>query len=151
MSETRSTGQRTSDVLAALEQNRDAWLATASPTGQPHLIAVSSWWDGEQVVIATVGSSRTARNLDAGGRARLALGSPEDVIMIDVKVSSSAPVDGADPELVAGFTAAAGWNPAEEGSNWRFFRLRPVQAQAYRGYGELEGREVMRGGRWLEG
>lgn len=150
MTETRSTGQRTSDVIAALEENGDAWLATASPAGQPHLIAVSSWWDGEQIVIATIGSSRTARNLDANGRARLALGAPDDVIMIDVKVSGSVPVDGAEPELAAGFAAAVGWNPSEEGSNWRFFRLRPVLAQAYRGYGELEGREVMRGGRWLE-
>jgi hypothetical protein len=30
-----------------------------------------------------------------------------------------------------------------------FFRLRPTRIQAYRGYGELEGRDVMRGGRWV--
>jgi hypothetical protein len=29
------------------------------------------------------------------------------------------------------------------------FRLRPVRVQAYRGYDELEGRDVMRDGDWL--
>jgi hypothetical protein len=69
--------------------------------------------------------------------------------MIDVRVAGSVPVAEAPEELRSGFIAAAGWDPAEEGDRWRFFRLEPVGIQAYRGYGELEGREVMRGGRWL--
>lgn len=150
MSELRSTGQRKSDVLAGLAQNRHLWLATASPSGRPHMIAVSSWWDGGQVVIATIGGSRTARNLDATGLGRLAIGSPDDVIMIDVRVSDSVPVHKADPQLAAGFAAAAGWNPVQEAGNWRFFRLTPLEIQAYRGYGELQGRQVMHDSQWLE-
>jgi hypothetical protein len=65
---------------------------------QPHLIAVSSWWDGSQLVIAMTRRSRTARNLDETGLGRLALGSPDDVIMIDIQVSDSVPVDEADAE-----------------------------------------------------
>lgn len=145
----RNTAQRKADVLAALQKNGDLWLATATPSGKPHLIAVSSWWDGGQVVIATTGHSRTARNLEATRLGRLALGSPEDVTMVDVALSESTPVRSASPEVRAGFKAAAGWDPADEGSEWTFFRLRPVHVQAYRGYSELEGREVMRESRWL--
>ena len=150
MSEPRSTGQRRSDVLAGLGENRDVWLATASPSGRPHMIAVSSLWDGSQVVIATIGGNRTARNLDATGWARLALGSPDDVSMIDVRVSDSVPVHEADPQLAAGFAADVGWNPIEEAGNWRFFRLKPLEIQAYRGYGELQGRQVMHDSQWLD-
>ena len=63
----RSIQQRRADVLAALERNRDLWLATVSRSGRPH----------------------------------------------------------------------------------RFFRLAPSRIQAYRGYGELEGRDVLNDGRWL--
>ncbi len=149
MSELRSLEDRRSDVLDALARNRDMWLATAGPPGTPHLIAVSSWWDGAHVVIATTGASRTARNLAATGLGRLALGSPDDVIVVDVGVADSVAVAEADPQLRAGFAAAAGWDPGEVGPDWRFFRLSPVRVQAYRGYGELRGREIMRDGRWL--
>ena len=136
-------------MVALLERNGDLWLATASASGRPHLIAVSTWWDGRRLVVATTGSSRTARNLAASGRGRVAAGSTEDVVMIDVRVASSVPVLDADEALRSGFVAAAGWDPAEEGDGWRFFVLEPTRIQAYRGYGELEGRDVMREGRWL--
>jgi hypothetical protein len=102
------------------------------------------------VTIATIETSRTARNLDATGLGRLALGSPDDVIMIDTRVSGSVPAKEADEDLAAGFAAAVGWNPVHEEGSWRFFHLLPVRIQAYRGYGELPGREVMRDSRWLE-
>jgi hypothetical protein len=147
--ELRTTEQRRTDVLAALARNGDAWLASADPSGRPHLIAVSSWWDGERIVIATIGTSATARNLDATGLARLGIGSPDDVILVDVRREDTVPVAEAAPALSAGFANAVGWNPAEEPGDWRYFRLRPTVIQAYRGYGELEGRTVMRGSRWL--
>jgi hypothetical protein len=149
MTELRSVTQRRADVLAALERNQDAWLATASRSGRPHLVVVSTWWSGRQIVIATIGGSRTARNLDASGRARLGLGTPDDVILIDVEVAGSHPVEQADPELAAAFSGAVGWNPADEEGAWRYFSLTPVRAQAYRGYGELSGREVMRDSQWV--
>jgi hypothetical protein len=150
MSELRSTAVRASDVRGTLARNRDAWLATASASGRPHLIAVSTSWDGCLMTITTTTASRTARNLDATGLGRLALGSPDDVIMIDARVSGSVPVEQAGEEVTADFAAAVGWNPAEEEGTWRLFRLQPVRIQAYRGYGELSGREVMRDARWLD-
>ena len=145
----RTIQQRKADVLAALERNRDLWLATASRSGRPHLVAVSAWWHDADFLVATVGSSRTARNLDATEIARLALGAPDDVIVIDARLTESLPVGAAEAPLQAGFAAAVGWSPVEEPGSWRFFRLAPTRIQAYRGYGELEGRDVFNDGRWL--
>ena len=149
LAQMRTIQQRKADVLAALERNADLWLATASPTGRPHLVAVSAWFHDPDFLIATVGSSRTARNLDATEIARLALGAPDDVIVIDARLTASMPVTAAEADLLAGFATAVGWSPVEEPGNWRFFRLVPTRIQAYRGYGELEGRDVFSDGRWL--
>ena len=146
----RSIAQRKADVLAALEKKEgSAWLATAGSDGEPRLIAVSLWWDGSRLVFATRVGNPTARNLGASRKARLALGSTEDVIMVDARLIDQAPASSAKPEMRQGFIDAAGWDPAEEGDDWAFFRLEPVRIEAYRGYGELEGRTVMRQSRWL--
>src|SRR5438045_9158743 len=99
MTELRSTAQRKADVVRALERNADIWLATASASGQPHLIAVSSWWDGSRLVIATRQASPTARNLRSNKRGRVALGTPEDVVMIDVTALDRPAVAEAQPDL----------------------------------------------------
>jgi hypothetical protein len=134
--------------LAALERQKDLWIATADRDGHPHLIAVSAWWDGSSVVMATHGASRTARNLSDNPDARLALGAPDDVAVVDVRVADRRPVSDT-PELAEGFNTALGWDPREVGEGWVFFRLDPVRIQAYKGYDELEGRDVMRDGAWL--
>lgn len=149
MSELRTTEQRKADVRAALSRNGDAWLASADRSGRPHLIAVATWWTGELMVIATRDRSRTARNLDETRFGRLALGSPDDAIIVDAELVDSVFAAKADPNLGAGFSAAVGWNPADEGPDWKYFRLRPLRIQAYRGYGELEGRDVVLDGKWL--
>jgi predicted pyridoxine 5'-phosphate oxidase superfamily flavin-nucleotide-binding protein len=149
MSEGRTVEQREADTRAALDAQRDLWLATADPSGKPHLIAVSAWWDGNHVIIATTAASRSARNLEANGIARLALGAPDDVIVIDAAVADTVTVHDADAKLAAGFAAAVGWDPRDINGDWVFFRLTPARIQAYRGYDELEGRDVMLVGRWL--
>lgn len=148
MSELRTISQRHADVVTALERQGHAWLATASAAGLPHLIAAAVAWDGSTITIATRSGSPTARNLAATRRARLALGSPDDAVVLDVVVVEEAD---ATHEAAAGraFTAVMGWDPADLGTDWRYYRLRPRRIQAYRGYGELEGRDVMRDGGWL--
>lgn len=145
----RGVEQRKADVLEAMDSNHDVWLATADESGRPHLIAVSSWWDGSRLTITTTRGSRTARNLASNGLARLAIGAPDDVIVIDATLDDRVVVGQADSGLAAGFAEAVGWDPREIGEDWMFFRLRPVRVQAYRGYDELEGRDVMRDGNWL--
>jgi Pyridoxamine 5'-phosphate oxidase len=144
----RDTKTRKADVLAALQQQADMWLSTADAVGRPHLIPVSAWWDGTHLVIATAGDSRTARNMKANRAVRAAGGSPADAIMIDADVIESQAVDDS-AERASSFAAGVGWDPREVGKGWVFFRLRPTRIQAYRGYDELEGRDVMRGSRWL--
>ena len=148
MSEPRTLAQRKADVLAALSANRDLWIATADPKGHPHLIAVSSWWHDDQITITTVSASRTARNLLSVDSARIALGSPEDVIVVDAVLVGSVPIH-EDARLGNGFAAAVGWDPRTIDPGWSFYHLKPVRIQAYRGYDELPGREVMRKERWL--
>jgi pyridoxamine 5'-phosphate oxidase-like protein len=150
MAKLRTVAERKSDVMSALEAHHDMWLATADAKGQPHLIAASSWWDGAAVIVATRVESKTARNLAETGLAKLGHGTPDDVILIDAVLEKSVTAALADDDLIRGFAGAAGWNPREEGDDWAFYRLRPRRIQAYRGYAELEGRDVMRDSRWLE-
>ncbi len=144
----RDTATRKADVLAALEKQKDVWLATSDVGGRPHLIAVSAWWDGHELVIATRATTATARNLSMNPAAKVARGAPSDAIVIDAQMIESGAVEDL-PELAEGFAAAVGWNPREEGEGWMFFRLRPTRIQAYRGYEEVKGRDVMLRSRWL--
>ena len=60
----RDPETRKADALAMLATPAvDVWVATASPTGAPHLVPVSLAWVDERAVIAVEGSSMTARNL----------------------------------------------------------------------------------------
>ena len=149
MTELRSAGERKAGVLAALEGQNDVWLATADAAGRPHMIAVSAWWDGRELVITTGGRSRTAANLRAKGSVKIASGTPGDAIMIDADVADVVPAAEASEELAGGFASAMGWDPRTVGEGWVFARLKPSRIQAYRGYNELEGREVMRKSKWL--
>jgi Pyridoxamine 5'-phosphate oxidase len=148
MADLRTIEARKADVLGVLEAQGDLWLATADTAGRPHLIAVSAWWDGTDLVVATSAGSRTASNLVAGAEARLAAGAPNDVVMIDAAVVESVAAKDAG-EVADGFAIAVGWDPREVGAGWAFFRLRPTRIQAYRGYDKLEGRNVMTNSRWL--
>jgi hypothetical protein len=148
VSEKRTVEQRKADVLAVLEAQGHMWLSSADASGRPHVIAVSAWWDGTDLVVATRLSTRTATNLASGGVAKLAAGTPADAVMLDALLIESKPAEEA-PEVAAGFSSAVGWDPRDEGAGWAFFRLRPTRIQAYRGYSELEGRDVMRNSRWL--
>ena len=143
----RDTPTRKADVLAALEKQGQVWLATAEVGGRPHVIAVSAWWDGTDLVVATSGSSKTARNIAMNPLVTLAGGDPADAIVIQAQMLDSSPAEDS-PELAAGFSNAMGWDPREM-DGWMFFRLRPTRIQAFRGYEEIEGRDVMIRSRWL--
>lgn len=150
MSELRTTSARIVDTLEVLARNGDGWLATASPNGGAHLIAVSACWTGGAVLLATRSDSLTARNLTATGSARLALGVPADAVLLDVAVTERRPAGTTSGELGATFTGAMGWDPADEPGAWDYFVLSPRRVQAYRGYGERPGATIMRDGRWLD-
>ena len=134
-------------MLDALRKQGKFWLVTAEIGGQPHLIAVSGWWDGHDIVVTSLGTSKTARNMAMNPAVMLAGGDPSDAIVIQAQMIDSAAVeDSAD--LAGGFKEAMGWDPREM-DGWMFFRLRPTRIQAFRGYEEIEDRDVMVRSRWV--
>jgi hypothetical protein len=149
MTELRTTEQRTADVRKALDGQLDLWLATADRDGRPHVIAASAWWSGDRITVATGRDSRSAKNLASSRMGRLVIGSPDDVIMIDASMIDTREVPEAPSSVADGFADAVGWDPRKEPGDWVFFYLRPSRIQAYRGYSEQDGRDVMRRGEWL--
>lgn len=145
MTSTRSAEQRKKDVLVALEKQGHYWLTTAEIGGRPHVIGVSGLWDGSQIVVTTLGTSRTARNMEMNPQVVLAGGDPSDAIVIQAGVIGSSAVEDS-PEMAAAWNRAMGWTPEND---WMFFRLRPTRIQAFRGYEEIQGRDVMIRSRWV--
>lgn len=148
MAKPRDRASRKADTLSMLAaQAIDAWVATASATGAPHLVPVSLAWVQEQVIIAVEASSVTARNLTASGEARLAIGPTRDVVMIDVRLEKAVDV-AADEELGTLYVAQADWDPRRS-AGYVFLVLCPVRIQAWREANEIPDRTLMRHGRWL--
>ncbi|MEX0664756.1 MAG: pyridoxamine 5'-phosphate oxidase family protein [Acidimicrobiia bacterium] len=144
----RSSEARKADTLATLASEKDVWVATADPTGQAHLVPLSLWWDGETVTVTTTATAPTARNAAASGRARIAVGTTRDVVMIDGPIELVPLADA--PEVVrTGFLDHCGWDPAWNDGEWVYLRLRPQRVQAWRETDEIDGRTLMRDGRWL--
>ncbi|MEU3604103.1 pyridoxamine 5'-phosphate oxidase family protein [Streptomyces sp. NPDC035033] len=139
----RTRKQRIADALVRLETDVDLWVASRG-----HLIPLSFLWDGTGVLISTPRASRTARNLLADDRVRLALGPTRDVVLID---GTAEPVDLADLPAGTGdaFAGKTGFDPRELASPYQYFLVRPRRVQAWREADELEGRTLMRDGAWL--
>ncbi|MGH3759006.1 pyridoxamine 5'-phosphate oxidase family protein [Actinophytocola sp.] len=143
----RTREQRRTDTLARLENDVDAWLATAGEGG-PYLVPLSFRWDGTTLVVATPAASPTGRNLRAG-RVRVGLGHTRDVVMIDGVVEVV--IAAADVPAILGdaFAAATGFDPRTLSTPHAYFRIRPQRIQAWRESNELAGRDLMRDGSWL--
>lgn len=144
----RDAATRKKDVMTALESQGHYWLATSPINGRPHIIAVSGWWDGNnELVVTTLGTSVTAKNMAMNPVVSLAHGDPSDAIVIQAQMIDSAAVEDAH-DLAEGFKKAMGWDPREMGG-WMFFRLRLTGIKAFRGYDEIGGRDVMIRSRWV--
>jgi hypothetical protein len=144
----RTRAQRKADTLAKLDAaNADAWVASASDDG-PYLVPLSLAWLDERVVLAVSASSRTARNIVAGGAARIGLGHTRDVVMMDALLERSVPV-GEAGALADGYAAQADWDPRTAGGDYVYLVLRPDRIQAWREANEIAGRLLMRAGTWL--
>jgi hypothetical protein len=145
----RTPHQRKQDTLQRLEQDINAWVATADPaSGVPYLVPLSFLWDGRTALVATLASSPTGRNLQASGRVRLGIGPPRDVVMIEGTVQAVAATE-ITQEVGDTFAAKSGFDPRRLSGPYLYFRILPELVQAWRGANELQGRELMRGGQWL--
>jgi Pyridoxamine 5'-phosphate oxidase len=143
----RPRSQRRADVLAKLRSEVDLWVASADEAGRAHLIPLSYYWDGSTVTIATPRASRTATNLLRAGRARVALGPTRDVVIIEGPVEAIP--TGTDPRLEEAHAQACGFSPTPD-EEWVYLQIAPRNIQAWREANELEGRQLMRRGKWLD-
>lgn len=140
----RSLEQRTSDTLARLTAEIDAWIATADAAGNAYLLPLSFLWDGVGVIVSTLRASVTGRNMGRGARIRVGIGALRDVTIIDGAAASVQ-----DEGVKDAFAAKHGWDPRQEADDYAYFRIVPDRVQAWREANELPGRLLMRDGKWL--
>lgn len=144
----RAPEQRKQDALHRLANDIDAWVATAdAESGTPYLIPLSFSWDGESLLVATPESSVTGRNLRATGKARVGIGPTRDLVLIEGAVRALGE-DELTAEGRATFATKTGFDPGKLATAYTYFRITPQRLQAWREADELEGRELMLGGRW---
>jgi len=137
----RTREQRRDDTLRRLEQDVDAWVATAGEGGTPSLAPFSFLWDGAALLFAMPASGPTARNLLASGKVRLGLGQTRDVVLIE---------GNAQAIPASEIPAETGFDPRELADPYLYFRIEPRRIQAWREVNELAGRDLMRDGAWLD-
>lgn len=144
----RPLEQRHREALDRLEHDKDVWVATADADGEPCLVPLAFWWDGEEVWLSTRESNPTGRNLAASGRVRLSFGDTRDVVL----VGGTARMMTAD-ELPAGvgdaFAAKGDWDPRKSGPAYVYYAVRPWWVQAWGTVVEMQDRDLMRDGVWL--
>jgi Pyridoxamine 5'-phosphate oxidase len=144
----RSRAQRRIDVLAKLRSDVDLWVASADERGKAYLVPLSYYWDDATLTISTPQDSRTARNLIRAGWARVALGPTRDVVIVEGPVEAI-PI-GADSGLEDAHARATGFDPRTLTERYVYLRITPYSIQAWRESNELAGRQLMRGGEWLD-
>ena len=145
----RTSAERKQDTLRRLDLDVDAWIATAdSASGAPYLVPLSFLWDGMTLLISTPTASPTSRNLLTSNRVRLGIGPTRDLVLIE---GSAQPVPAGEitDELGDAFAAKTGFDPRELVTPYTWFRIQPERIQAWREANELDGRDLMRYGRWL--
>ena len=144
----RSRSQRRNDTLAKLRTDVDLWVASADETGGAYLVPLSYYWNDSTLTVATPRASRTATNLVRAGWARVALGTTRDVVIIEGPVETI-PI-GTDSGLEEAHAQATGFDPRTLADEYVYLRITPDSIQAWREANELAGRQLMRGGEWLE-
>lgn len=145
----RSAQQRKLDTLHRLENDVDAWVATAGAGGgAPYLVPLSFLWDGATLLVATPEASPTGRNLRETGRVRLGIGETRDVVVVEGTVETVPPAELPEEEAEV-FAAKTRFDPRRLAAPYLYFRIRPRRVQAWREADELDGRELMRDGEWL--
>ncbi|MGC4747387.1 pyridoxamine 5'-phosphate oxidase family protein [Micromonospora sp. DT201] len=139
--------RRKQDTLARLNQDLDAWVASADRAGNAYLVPLSFLWDSTVFILATAESTPTARNLRSSGRVRMSVGPTRDVVLIDgiVETFSRETVPG---DLADAFATKL-WDARVGTTRYAYFRVTPRRIQAWREENELAGRDLMRAGRWL--
>jgi PPOX class probable F420-dependent enzyme len=72
------TNLAASRIRRFLEKEPVVWLSTVRPDGNPHLVPIWFWWDGEAVLVFSKPNAQKVRNLRANPSVMLALGDAEE-------------------------------------------------------------------------
>jgi hypothetical protein len=146
----RSTAERRCDTLRRLETDVDCWVSTAdSATGTPYLVPLSFLWDGATLLLSTAAVAPTSRNLQATGQVRLGIGPTRDVVLIEGTAETLRPAQ-LSAEVGDAFAVKTGFDPRQLRSPYLYFRVTPQRLQAWREVNEIEERDLMRDGVWLD-
>lgn len=130
------TKPKDAHVEERLRTDQIAWIGTVRPDGQPHLVPVWFFWDGESVLVLTKPEYQKVRNLRQNPRATLALdGTKEggDVVIIETEAEllaqpSAEVVPPAYVEKYATGIAGLGMTPEAMTAEYRqAVRLRPTR------------------------
>lgn len=142
----RGLDQRRDAALERLAASHQFWLATGGGRHGVHLIPVAYVWDGTTLTTATFERSRTAANIRADERVRVAVGDTADVVMIDA-TASVVPVAEIDQESADGYAEVSADPRTAPG--FIYIRIIPQRVQVWKGLHEFPGRTVMADGEWL--
>ena len=129
-------------------RHADAWIASASPDGEAHLVPLSYAWDGTHLILATGETAITTRNIRSCGAARVAFGTTRDVVLIDAVLESIVAVADATDGIAEVYAGQADWDPRQSTGSFVYSRLQPRRIQVWREEDEIAGRTVMRDGAW---
>jgi Pyridoxamine 5'-phosphate oxidase len=91
-------------AVARLQESRRYWLATAGPSGTPHLAAVWGVWAGGALVVSTGRSTRKALNLAGRQECSIATENAEEAVVIEgvaEEVRGAALMKSADDAYIA--------------------------------------------------
>lgn len=146
--EPRDTAQRVADAQRRLDAEANIWIATSSATGEPHLVALSLWWDGTSAMATTPANNPVARNIAATGVARASLPDAEDVVSMKAAASLTSLAE-LDDERSSHMVTALGWDPRDEVGEWVLITLTPELIWSWNGLHEDSGRTIMRRGAWM--
>src|ERR1700730_18986540 len=148
--QTRPVAERRKAAMERLRSNSNLWLAPASDGRAPHLIPLSYWWDGSRLTTATFEGSQPLKDVRAQPKVRAAIGTTDDVLMIDATATIATVADIADIAEVAGRYAQVSGNDPQSTPGFVYIQLVPERIQLWKGVAEFTGRTVMRAGVWLD-
>jgi hypothetical protein len=113
------------------------------------MVPLLFFWNDAHLTLATAASSATAANLRLHPRARIAAGHPYDLVMIDA-ATELIPASGIGQATGDAFAKLLHGGPDPRTTpGYLYIQATPVRVQAWRHFGELDGRTLMRHGTWL--
>ena len=125
-----------------LEEEPVVWLSTVRPDGDPHLVPIWFWWDGEALLVFSKPNAQKVRNLRVNRSVMLALGDADDDFDVGMVEGEAELLDApARVEWLAGHLekyedrmAAIGLSGEEFAATYsQVIRIRPVRFLTWHG------------------